>query len=74
MGDRNIYSIARFKKWNLNFYRYFDLEMAYYLIYSDLINEHEYTKIDTNKKLSNLTYDDIVKIAKGTYINSGFLE
>ena len=74
MGDRNIHSIARFKKWNLNFYRYFDLEMNYYLIYSNLINNDVCTDINKNKNFSNLTYDDIVKIAKGTYVKSCFLQ
>lgn len=68
MGDRDINSIARFKKWNLHFYRYFDLEMIYYQIYSDLMNGNINTK--NFKNISNFTYDDILQIIKGTYIKS----
>ena len=62
MGDRDIHRISTFKKWNLDSYRFINLELRYYDLYKFLINKNK--KFD-QIIIDNLNYEMLTKIAKG---------
>ena len=63
MGDRNILKLARFKKWDLNKYKYFNLEMRYFNLYPILINDEP--NYERKIVIDGISYYDLIKIARG---------
>ena len=62
MKPRNIHNISKLKNWKILEYKFIDLELIYYDIYNQVINNNISLRFFKNKNIFDINYYQITKI------------
>ena len=62
MKPRNIHNISKLKNWKILDYKFIDLELIYYDIYNQVINNNISLRFFKNKNIFDINYYQITKI------------